>query len=58
MPHGATILLSGRCPLTAIAVNLVSPQLTALTIAVLSAQIAAPYDEFSTLHPVYTFPEQ
>lgn len=32
--------------------NLFWPSLTALTIAVLSAQMQAPYDAFSTLQPI------
>src|SRR5690554_1249381 len=36
--------------------NSLSPSETALNIAVLSAQLVAPKDEFSILHPVNIFP--
>jgi hypothetical protein len=41
---------------TAIFSNSLSPSDIALNIAVLSAQLVAPYDAISTLHPVYTLP--
>ena len=49
-PHGDTQL--SISVITAIAMNSRWPLATAVTKAVLSAQMAPPYDAFSTLHPL------